>query len=78
MVISFVGGRDKSGKEAPRELSLGRNSSFVDLAANDFSPGLIVALAAPQTGTSVDSTLPKASGGMGCGGQILTVTSKFC
>lgn len=37
----------ESGKEALRELSLGRNSSFVDLAANDFSPGLTVAPSSP-------------------------------
>lgn len=77
MVLS-IGGEGKSGKEAPRELSLGRNSSFVDPAANDFSPGLTVAPSSPYDGTSVDSTLSKASGEMGFGGQILTVTFKFC
>lgn len=42
-LIHCGGGEVKSGKEALRELSLGRNSSFVGLAANDFSPGLTVA-----------------------------------
>lgn len=65
MVLSMG---DKSGRSHDRELSLGKKGSFVDLANNNFSPGLTWAPKAPKTGTSVDSLrCSKPQGRMGCG-----------